>query len=379
MSHRTVLTAGLILALGVGAAWIYFDEPEPVGVIVTRVEVGQVQSTVTNTRAGTVKACRRAQLSPSIGGQIARLWIKEGDRVQRGQVLIEIWNEDRQAQYSLATREAKAYEARAEEACATAEVAEHEATRLIKLQVKGLASDEAIDQAVGQAKAKSASCKAARANTLVSEAKIEVAAAALEITHLYAPFSGTVAEINGEEGEYVTPSPIGIPTPPTIDLIDHSCLYVAAPIDEVDAPEIRAGMPALITLDAFKDSVFPGHVRRVAPYIMDREKQARTVDIEVEFDTPPDTERLLPGYSADVEVVLATREKVLRVPTEALLEGYKVLIFEAEDGTLTETSVEAGLSNWKFTEIAGGLEPGQQIVLSIDRDGVEDGATAQPE
>lgn len=379
MAHRTVLITGLIAVLGVGTVWMYLDRPKPVEVILTQVEAGDVQSTVTNTRAGTVKACRRAQLSPSIGGQIAHLRVKEGDQVKQGQVLMEIWNKDRQARYSLATREAKAYEARAQEACTTAEVAAHEADRLVKLHLKGLTSEEATDQAVGQAKAKSASCEAARANTRVSEAKIEVARAALEITHLYAPFNGTIAEINGEEGEYVTPSPIGIPTPPAVDIIDHSCLYVAAPIDEVDAPEIRAGMAALITLDAFKGTAFPGHVRRVAPYVMDREKQARTVDIEVEFDSPVSTNRLLPGYSADVEVVLATREKVLRVPTEAILEGYKVLVFDEEDGTLTETPFKAGLSNWKLTEITDGLNLGQRIVLSIDREGVEDGATARPE
>ena len=61
---------------------------------------------------------------------------------------------------------------------------------------------------------------------------------------LTAPFDGVVAEVNAELGEYVTPSPPGIPTPPAVDLIDDRCLYVTAPIDEVDAPEIRTGMPA---------------------------------------------------------------------------------------------------------------------------------------
>ena len=73
-----------------------------------------------------------------------------------------------------------------------------------------------------------------------------------------------IAEVNGELGEYVTPSPVGIPTPPAIDLIDTQCLYISAPIDEVDAPEIRAGMAARISLDAFSKQFFHGHVRRVA-------------------------------------------------------------------------------------------------------------------
>ena len=135
----------------------------------------------------------------------------------------------------------------------------------------------------------------------MAEARVDVTKAHLERTQLYAPFAGVIAEINGELGEFVTPSPVGIPTPPTVDLIDASCLYISAPIDEVDAPRVRAGLPARISLDAFPDRVFPGHVRRVAPYVLDQEKQARTVEIEAEFDDP-EKAGLLAGYSADVEV-----------------------------------------------------------------------------
>ena len=76
-------------------------------------------------------------------------------------------------------------------------------------------------------------------------------------TVLVAPFDGTVAKIVGEVGEYSTPSPPGVPTPPAIDLIDESCLYVTAPMDEVDAPKMRAGQPVRITLDALPGSPSP--------------------------------------------------------------------------------------------------------------------------
>ena len=62
-------------------------------------------------------------------------------------------------------------------------------------------------------------------------------------------------------------------------------------------------MPARVTLDAFKDRSFPAHARRVAPYVLDTEKQARTVEVEAEIDDRGDA-LLLPGYSADVEVIL---------------------------------------------------------------------------
>ena len=138
----------------------------------------------------------------------------------------------------------------------------------------------------------------------------------------------------------VTPSPVGIPTLPAVDLIDSSCIYVTAPIDEVDAPDIRAGMDASITLDAFPGQAFPAKVRRVAPYVISIEKQARTVDIEAEF-VEPSTD-LLPGYSADVEVILDVHENVLFIPSQALLDNDRVLVLNA-DGVLEEKTLRTGL------------------------------------
>jgi HlyD family secretion protein len=255
-------------------------------------------------------------------------------------------------------------------------VASRDAERLRTLRKKGLTTEESADKADGEARAQAAACEAARAKTSVSRSRLDVARATLDRTRLTAPFAGTVAEINGELGEFVTPSPVGIPTPPAVDLVDITCLYASAPIDEVDAPGIRVGMPAKISLDAFPKTKFAGKVRRVAPYVLDVEKQARTVDVEVDFVDPEDTKDMLPGYSADIEVILEERKDVVRVPTEAVLEGNKVLVFTA-DGLLEERSIETGLSNWAYTEVTSGLDAGDKVVVSVDRDGVEDGALAK--
>ena len=265
----TLIIIALIVAL---IAW--FGRSKPIGVIVKRTEYGTVRDTVANTRAGTIKACRRAGLSPSIGGQIARLPVKEGDAVKTGQLLMELWNDDRLAQVQLATNELKATKAKAKQVCVMAETAKREAQRLQKLQVKGLAAEETVEHAVSEARAQQAGCTAAHATTEVKQSQLDVAAAALDRTCLTAPFDGIVAEVNGEVGEFVTPSPVGIPTPPAVDVVDISCLYVSAPIDEVDAPQIRVGMPANISLDAFSNEDFKGKVRRIAPYVLEMEKQA---------------------------------------------------------------------------------------------------------
>jgi HlyD family secretion protein len=146
----------------------------------------------------------------------------------------------------------------------------------------------------------------------------------------------------------------------------------------VDAANIKAGQTARITLDAIKGKSFAGRVKRVAPYVLELEKQARTVEVEVDFINPPVNENLLVGYSADVEIVHSSHDKVLRIPTQALLEGHRVLLYKP-DGVLEERTVTTGLANWEQTEITSGLNEGDQIVLTLDQAGVKAGVKVQPE
>lgn len=366
-----------VLALLAGAAflaWRHYAQPKPIEVSVAQVETGRVESTVANTRAGTVKPCRRAKLSPQGGGQIARLLVKEGDRVQGGQVLMELWNQDLAAQVRLAEEQVATSRARQTEACAAAAAARREADRQKSLAAQGFVSDALVDKAVSEAQVREATCQAAQTEIGAARARVDTARAALSRTVLAAPFAGIVAEVTGEQGEYSTPSPPGIPTPPAIDLIDDACLYVTAPVDEVDAPRLKVGQPARIALDAYPNRHFPGHVKRIAPYVLEVEKQARTVDVEVAFDQPKEAGGLLVGYSADAEVILDARDGVPRLPTQAVMEGNKVLVLEG--GQLREVQIETGLANWEYTEVIKGLAPGARVVTSLSVEGVKAGAAA---
>ena len=374
-SKFRLLVTLLVVAALAGAGW-YFTRSKPVAVTLAQVERGTVEATVSNTRAGTVKACRRSKMAPPAGGQIAEMLVKKGERVKAGQVLLRLWSKDLQAEEKLATEQLATAKTQAEQACLQADLAEKEAERARQLQAKHFISHEALDQKVAAAKVARAGCVAAHSVVGQSRSRIAVAHAALDRMTLRAPFDGIVADISGEQGEFATPSPPGIPTPPALDLIDDSCLYVSAPIDEVDASHVKEGLPGMITLDAFKDQKFPGTVRRVAPYVLDLEKQARTVEVEMEFNNLPKTDHLLVGYSADVEIIYDSHKDVLRIPTSALMEGDRVLLYRG--GKLEDRKVKTGLSNWEYTEITSGLNAGDQVVLSLDREGVKAGARAQP-
>jgi len=375
MNKRTVrLLTGLAIAAAFAIGLVLFlGRTKPIAVETVEADRGTVTETVTNTRAGTIKACKRARMAPPSPGQIARLPVKKGDRVTTGQLLLELWNDDLRANLALATRDAEATKARRDQACIEAATARRESTRMARLAQDKLVSVELAERSASSADGTAAACRAANEQVSVANASIDAANAGLERTRLRAPFDGIVAEINGEIGEFITPSPVGIPTPPAVDLVDASCIYVTAPIDEVDAPRVKEGMRARVTLDAFKDRHFAAHVRRVAPYVLDIEKQARTVEVEAEIDEH-DGVALLPGYSADVEIIIADRPDVLRVPTRALVEGRKVYVLES--GSVQLTEVKTGLGNWEYTEIVSGLQPGARVVVSIDREGLADGVPA---
>jgi HlyD family secretion protein len=205
-AHRRIGIVLLILIPAVIAIW-HFTRPKPVPVVLATVERGTVEATVSNTRAGTVKACRRSKMAPPAGGQISQLLVKKGQRVKAGQVLLRLWSKDLQAQDRLAHEQLNTAETQAQQACIQADQAEKDAERATQLRAQGFISPEGLDQKVSAAKIARAGCKAARSQIEQARSRIAVAQAALDRMTLRAPFAGVIADISGEQGEFATPSP----------------------------------------------------------------------------------------------------------------------------------------------------------------------------
>jgi HlyD family secretion protein len=348
--------------------------PKPLEVKVAKIAAGRVESTVTNSRAGTIKAHRRAQISPEVGGRAIDIPHREGESVKAGDVLLRLDAGVLQARSALSRRELQASEAQRQQTCTGAERSEREVARLRKLAAEGIISTDALDAAQSSAQAAAAACRAAAAGIEQARASVELSNRQIGQTVIRAPFDGVVADISVELGEYTTPSPPGMPIPPVIDLIDPASIYVSAPMDEADSARIQPGQPVRVSIDSYPGRSFAGSVQRIAPYVLDREEQNRTVEIEVGFGEPPDV-RLLPGTSADVEVILEARENVLRVPTPALLEGNKVLVVQG--GKLAERRLEIGLKNWDWTEVRSGLAAGDAVVTSLDNPDLKPGVAVR--
>jgi HlyD family secretion protein len=346
--------------------------PSPVPVTVHRVESGRVEDTVVNSRAGTVQSRLRSEISPGIPGLVVDIPARKGVRVRKGDVLIRLNDHEHKAQVELARRSLEAARALADQARLEYEHAERQWKRTQELARERVVSETAMDLDRTRAQTTQVALAAAQARIEEARAALEVAAATLEKTVITAPFDGVVLDVTTEVGEWISPSPPGVPLPPVLDLIDPAALYVSAPIDEADVARLRTGLPVRVSLDAFRGRPFTGKLTYISSFVETRQEQNRTLRVEAEFKEEELPRNLLPGLSADLEIILDSRDGVLRIPTYALLENSRVLV--VENGRLTERKVAVGLHNWSFTEITSGLSPGESVVVSLDRPEVKAGA-----
>jgi len=345
----------------------------PVAVFV--VDRGRVEETVVNSRAGTIRSRLRSQMSPGAAGLVAEIPARRGRAVKRTEVLLRLDDSELRPQVVLAERALDAARATAEEACLAAGQAERDLRRVEALAAEGLAAEQQVEEARLRSDAGRAACHAAGERVKQAAAALEAVRAALEKTAMRAPFDGVVLDVSTEVGEWISPSPPGVPIPPVIDLIDPHSLYVSAPLDEADIARVRVPLPVRITMDAFRGRSFDGTLTYLSSFVETAREQNRTLTVEAVFAEQQLPENLLPGISADLEIILAAREGVPRIPAYALLEGGRVLVVRG--GRLEEVAVETGLQNWAFVEIAGGLREGDRVVVSLDRPEVKAGVRAR--
>ncbi|HDT6076575.1 efflux RND transporter periplasmic adaptor subunit [Aeromonas veronii] len=348
--------SGAVVAVAAAAWWW---RPQPTPIRLAEVGRGDVLVTVVNTRAGTIKSCQRAGLSLPGGGVVEQIAVKAGERVARGDLLLTLWSDDIHADLARARAQQALGKTQREERCSEAAYYEREANRLATLLAKNLTSRTLAEQAQNLADTRRYVCQASRQQERVDEAQVAQVEARLSERRLLAPFAGVVAEVNSKLGEYMTPSPPGVAMPPVIDLIDDRCLYVSAPIDEVDAARLKVGQQARVLLDAMPGRDFAATVTRIAPYVKELETQARTVEVEATLTALPTDVPLLIGYSADLEVEVTRATDVLRVAASSRADDGSVLRLEGDK--LVRVVPRWGGENWNWIEVAEGLAAGDRL------------------
>jgi HlyD family secretion protein len=298
----------------------------------------RVESTVTTTSSGTVEAEQQAVLGFTAAGRVSRVFVRAGDRVRRGQRLAQLDNADLETIRDDAERELK---------------------RAQELFDSGLVSRVALDDA---------------------RKAFEVARASFDRTVIGAPFDGVVTEVNLEAGGLAQPAAATAAAPAPIRIVDLKPRLVRGDIDEVDLAKVRLGSPARIRVQAVRPEPFEAVVSRVVPFVSSVREQDRTS--EVEFRVTPEKEPvLLPvGASADIEIVIASKEDALAVPSRAVLgRSGNRSVLRVRDGRVARAPVKTGIGNYDRTEILSGLEEGDTVAFPPEDVDLEDGARIRAE
>jgi HlyD family secretion protein len=366
--RRTLVVLAVVVALALLAQRFLFRE-RPIAVESTVVSVGPVEEVVTNSEAGTAKARSRAVLSVERAGRIASILYREGARAHAGVVLLTLDAATEANRLEAARRDFESARAAREAAHAATVLAGQSFDRVVALERQGLAPKEQLDQARSRRDAAMAEERAAAAR--VKSAAAAVAIARDEISHIQvrAPFDGVVAKRSVEVGESVLPGQA------LLELVGDRQLFVSAPIDERDAGRLNEGLPARVTVDAYPGVVWSGVVTRVAPIVEELKQQSRTLEVEVALPDDPAKPRVRPGMTADVEVILARRDGVVRVPTLAIVEGKRVYV--VVKGRAERREITTGVRNWEWTEARSGVRAGERIVTSLDRAGLKSGVRVE--
>ena len=384
MARRWKRPAWITAALVAAALLALALRPRPVEVDVARVERGPLQVTVDED--GETRAHDRFVVSAPVGGRIARVELHEGDRVEKDQVLTEIWSlplsaREREEQTSRIDA-AEAVERQAAERVRHAEAdykqAQRERDRVEKLVQGGFASEQQREQAALLADTSANELEAARFQARAAQAEAAAARAALlaidaspragaSVT-VRSPVAGKVLRI-AERSERIVAAGT-----PLLTLGDPAALEIVIDVLSNEAVKVTPGMPVLLT-GWGGEQALRARVRLVEPFGFTKVSalgvEEQRVNVIADFVDPPGA--LGDGYRVDAKIVVWSSDDVLRVPSSALFRhGGEWSAFVVERGRAQRRVVELGQRGALEAEVRAGLEPGELVILQPPND-VDDG------
>jgi HlyD family secretion protein len=278
------------------------------------------------TASGNVQPERKVDVSSDITGRIVSLPVREGDMVERGQVVVRI----DPTQYEAGVERARAMLASAQAAATQARASKDQADRAytrardIRSQNAQLMSAEALEQAQTQSQIAAANYQAAQHQVDVSAAALREAQDALRKTTIVAPMSGKITRLAVEEGEVAVPGTFSRETGLLMTISDLSVIEVKVRVDETDVIRLHTGDSADVSIDAYPDTSFSGRVTEIKSSAVQStaaqgaggQEQAVDYEVVITLDRPPHDVR--PDLSATAKIITATRSDVVSIPIIAL-------------------------------------------------------------
>lgn len=330
--------------------------------------VSPSQASIELSSSGYVVPQVRSQVGARIPGRIAKLYVKEGDRVEAGQVLIELDTRDQQAAIQSARLRVAAGRARSVAARAGRNEIQRQAERQQALVARGAAAQAGADDLALRVTSLDEQVKASEAEVAAAEAEIDSLKINLDHMTISAPISGTVLNKPPEVGEVLgNDFGIGTVNTGTIELADFNSLVVETDVPEGRLHLVKIGSPCEIVLDAYPTRRYRGEAIEIMPRV---NRAKASVGVKVKFIDPPDG--VLPDMSARVsflakaldEAAMKAKPKVV-VPAAAVVErsGAKV-VFVVDGETVRMTPVTLGAAFGDDFEVEQGPQPGTKVVKS---------------
>lgn len=337
------------------------------------VTVGRVRDLVSSVASGRVAARREASIRAEIAGRVLTLHHRRGERVTAGEPLVTYDTGDLRTRVRAAETAVALARAQIAQSEASALVAERNAARARVLSEREAVPRAEAETLAGQAEVAARAVAAARAGELQGSANVQVARDAVARGVVRAPFDAVVVSTHVEEGEVTAPGA------PMVVLADTTELHVDVDFDEADLGRIAVGLATETTLDAFLGERFSGTVTEIAPAVTQDLRGNRAVSIRASI---PRDARLRVGMSADVDVVVATRDTVLNVPPTAVMgRGTDRAVYLVEGGVVRRRPIDVGITTWEAVEVTRGLRAGDRVVVTLNVEGLADGVavTERPE
>ena len=383
LSVKWIVVGVLGVALGVYLFWPassvedeQADETQRIKVETTPVRIGvaiarQKDFILEASATGVLQPWQQTEILAEVGGRVLKRQVEEGDYVHKGQVLLQL--DDREQRVALQEARAAwlkaladyAVELRAEQAGTngdTLELAQARKTleEAIEAFKAGAIDDIALLEARRRVEAmevltgkRREEVRAVITGLAQAEQQLERARLAFERTRIRAPFSGRIANVQVEVGEYVSPGKS------LFMLVDDAAMRVAVSVLEADRVWIKPGKQARVQIPALKDTVIYGEVYATNPLVDSKTGTSRVV-----VKIPNKNRRLLGGLFAFVRLETQRLPDRLVIPVEALLSRQgRDLVFVIKQGRAKWTYVTVGARTEDEVEIKKGLVPGDTVAV----------------
>ena len=364
---RPVLVTALLIAAGILALFllsrkILYPAVTVESAVVSRAYPSQA-FTLLNA-SGYVVAQRKAAVASKITGRLVSIFVEEGNRIKKGDVVAQLESDDTAAAKDQASANLRVAEANLEQAKAERADAALNYHRNKELLTKGFIAKLEYDAAEARNSKAEAAVSAAEASVRAASAALREAEVTLEYALIRAPFDAVVLTKNADVGDIITPlGAAANAKAAVVSIADMNSLQVEVDVSESNISQVAVKQPCEIQLDALPDARFRGEVHMIVP-TADRTKA--TILVKVKFiDNDP---RILPEMSAKVAFLeRQMNEDDLRPRTAVnndslLTRNGTSAVFLIRDGRLVETPVTIGEKIGDMVEVRSGVKAGDRIV-----------------